>query len=72
MAADNLRVGRTVVADSVNPWPLTRDESRAVGEQMGVPVVESEVVRRRPALLLSRLSSGVFDYRNLATRLAVG
>ena len=26
VAADNLRVGRTVVADSVNPWPLTRDE----------------------------------------------
>lgn len=31
VAADNLRVGRTVVADSVNPWPLTRDEWREAG-----------------------------------------
>lgn len=44
VAADNLHVGRTVVADSVNPWPLTRDAWRAVGEQMGVRVVEVEVV----------------------------
>jgi predicted kinase len=26
VAADNLRLGRTVVADCVNPWPLTRRE----------------------------------------------
>ena len=26
VAADNLRAGQTVVADCVNPWPLTRDE----------------------------------------------
>ena len=44
VAADNLRVGRTVVADSVNPWPLTRDEWRAVAEQTGLPVLEVEVV----------------------------
>jgi predicted kinase len=44
VAADNLRAGQTVVADCVNPWPLTRDEWRAVGERAGVPVVEIEVV----------------------------
>jgi predicted kinase len=44
VAADNLRAGQTVVADCVNPWPLTRDEWRAVGEGIGVPVVEIEVV----------------------------
>jgi predicted kinase len=44
VAADNLRIGRTVVADCVNPWPLTRDEWRAVAEQSGVPVVEVEVI----------------------------
>ena len=27
---DNLRVGRSVVADCVNPWPLTRNEWQAV------------------------------------------
>jgi predicted kinase len=41
---DNLRVGRTVVADSVNPWPLTRDESRSVAARAGVRVVDVEVV----------------------------
>jgi predicted kinase len=44
VAADNLRIGRTVVADCVNPWPLTRNEWRGVGEQNGVPVVEVEVI----------------------------
>jgi hypothetical protein len=28
----------------VNPWPLTRDEWRAVAEQIGVPVMEVEIV----------------------------
>lgn len=44
VAADNLRAGLTVVADCVNPWPLTRDEWRAVAERTGVPAVEIEVV----------------------------
>jgi predicted kinase len=44
VAADNLRVGRTVVADCVNPWPLTRDEWRGVAEQAGVRVLEVEVI----------------------------
>jgi predicted kinase len=39
-----LRAGQTVVADCVNPWPLTREEWRAVAEQIGVPLVEVEVV----------------------------
>ena len=29
VAVDNLRIGSTVVADCVNPWPLTRNEWRA-------------------------------------------
>src|SRR5262245_43622655 len=44
VAADNLRAGQTVVADCVNPWPLTRDEWRGVAEQAGVSVLEVEVV----------------------------
>jgi predicted kinase len=44
VAADNLRAGQTVVADCVNPWPLTRDEWRAVAESIGIPIVEIEVV----------------------------
>lgn len=44
VAADNLRVGRTVVADCVNPWPLTRDAWRAIAEESGVRLVDVEVV----------------------------
>ena len=44
VAEDNLRLGRTVVADCVNPWPLTRDEWRSVAERAGVRAVIVEVV----------------------------
>jgi predicted kinase len=44
VAADNLGAGQAVVADCVNPWPLTRDEWRALAERMVVPVVEVEVI----------------------------
>jgi predicted kinase len=44
VAADNLRLYRTVIADCVNPWPLTRDAWRRVGEDARVPVVEIELV----------------------------
>jgi predicted kinase len=43
VAEDNLRVGQAVIADCVNPWPLTRDEWRAIAERAGVPVLEVEV-----------------------------
>jgi predicted kinase len=41
---DNLRLGRIVVADSVNPWPLTRSEWRAVAERSCVPAIDVEIV----------------------------
>jgi len=44
VAEDNLRLGRTVIADSVNPIPITRDAWRAVAERAGVPVLELEIV----------------------------
>ena len=44
VAADNLRLGMSVIADSVNPWALTRDDWRAVAERAGVRSVEVEVV----------------------------
>jgi predicted kinase len=44
VATDNLRLGRTVVADAVNPLTSTRAAWRAVGERVGVAVVEVEVV----------------------------
>jgi predicted kinase len=62
VAADNLRVGRIVIADSVNPVPLTRSAWREVAARTGVEAVEVEVVcsnseehRRR---VETRLSDG--------------
>jgi predicted kinase len=44
VAEDNLRLGRIVVADCVNPWPLTRDEWRSVANRAGVGAVDVEIV----------------------------
>ncbi len=44
LAEDNLRLGHTVLADSVNPWPGTRDAWRDVAVRCGVAVLEVEVV----------------------------
>ena len=44
VAEDNLRLGRDVIADSVNPWPLTRDAWRSVAERAGVQAIEVEIV----------------------------
>jgi predicted kinase len=44
VAEDNLQLGRNVVADCVNPWPLTRNEWLAVANRVGVPAICVEVV----------------------------
>ena len=44
VADDNLRLGRTVIGDSVNPWMLTRDAWRDVGIRADARVVEVETV----------------------------
>jgi predicted kinase len=44
IAEDNLRLGRAVIADCVNPWPLTRTEWRAVAERAGLPSLDVEIV----------------------------
>jgi len=44
VAEDNLRLGRSVVADSVNPLQITRDAWHAVARRAGVRVVDVEVV----------------------------
>jgi predicted kinase len=43
VAEDNLRLGRTVIADSVNPILLTRDAWLNVAARAGVPVLEVEI-----------------------------
>jgi predicted kinase len=44
LAEDNLALGRTVVADSVNPLPITRDGWIEVGRRTRANTLEVEVV----------------------------
>lgn len=44
IAVDNLKLGRSVVADSVNPMHITRDAWLSVAEHASVKIVEVEVI----------------------------
>ena len=43
IAAENLRLGNTVIADSVNPWELTRKAWNKVAEDIGASFINFEV-----------------------------
>lgn len=43
-AADNLALGHTVIADSVNPIEITRADWRGVAQKSGTPFMEVEIV----------------------------
>jgi predicted kinase len=61
VAADNLRVGRIVIADSVNPIQLTRDAWRSVAADAMVHALEIEVVCTDAAEHRCRLEKRVTD-----------
>jgi predicted kinase len=61
IAADNLRIGRIVIADSVNPWPLTRAEWRSVAERAGVPAIDVEIVCSDAAVHRDRVERRAAD-----------
>lgn len=44
VAEDNLRAGRTVIADCVNPWLLTRGAWRSVAARAGMAALDIEIV----------------------------
>lgn len=44
IAADNLSLGCSVVADCVNPWSSTRREWRGVAERAGAAALDVEIV----------------------------
>ncbi len=48
LALDNLRLGHWVIADSVNPVPLTRDAWHSVAQAAGAAIVEIELVCSDP------------------------
>jgi predicted kinase len=61
IAEDNLKVGRTVVADCVNPWPQTRNEWRSVADRAGVRALDVEIVCSNPHEHRRRVESRVTD-----------
>ncbi|WP_426956665.1 AAA family ATPase [Muricoccus radiodurans] len=66
VAESNLRLGVTVVADSVNPLPVTRAAWRAVARRAGVPCLEVEVVCTDPAEHRRRAETRAADIPGLA------
>lgn len=57
MARDNIRAGRTVVADAVNPVQESRDAWLAVANECGAKLVEIEVVCSDPTEHRRRVES---------------
>ncbi|WP_267554617.1 AAA family ATPase [Rhizobium rhizogenes] len=44
IAGDNLKLGRSVIADSVNPISITREAWRQVAQRAGVSAIDVEVI----------------------------
>jgi predicted kinase len=65
IAQDNLLVGRTVVADSVNPLLITRSAWLNVGQKAGVRTVEIEVICSDSREHRSRVESRLPDIPGL-------
>jgi predicted kinase len=66
LAEDNLRLGRTVIADSVNPIAITRNAWRDVAQRAGVRALEVEIFCSDAALHRHRLESRVEDIEGQA------
>jgi predicted kinase len=65
LAEDNLRLGRTVVADSVNPLAITRDAWVDVANRTGVCFVEIEVLCSDAGEHRRRVEERASDIRGL-------
>jgi len=65
VAEDNLRLGKTVVADSVNPLRLTRDAWRSVADRARAKAVEVEVTCSDPAQHRNRVETRSADIKGL-------
>ncbi|HTW35441.1 MAG TPA: AAA family ATPase [Rhizomicrobium sp.] len=65
LAENNLRLGQSVVADSVNPIAITREAWRRVAEEASASIVEIEVVCSDPALHRRRVETRTVDVPGL-------
>jgi predicted kinase len=61
LAEDNLRLGRMVIADSVNPIEISRSAWRETAARAGAEAREVEVVCSDPALHRRRVETRVSD-----------
>jgi predicted kinase len=65
VAEDNLRLGKTVVADSVNPLRLTRDAWISVADRARAKTIEIEVTCSDPAQHRNRVETRSPDIKGL-------
>lgn len=65
IAKDNLSAGNDVIADSVNPWDLTRKEWREVALSVGAKFVDVEVICSDKTEHKKRLSTRDVGIKNL-------
>lgn len=65
VAADNLRLGRDVIADCVNDWTMARDAWQAAGEQAGAQIIWLEITCGDPAEHRRRVETRVIDVPGL-------
>jgi predicted kinase len=65
VAEDNLRIGRMVIADSVNPLAITRDAWRQVAQNAGVRALEIEITCSDAAEHRRRVEQRVSDIGGL-------
>ncbi len=65
LAEDNLRIGHTVIVDSVNPIAITRNYWHANAARLAIDLVEIEVVCSDKRQHRQRVESRVSDVRGL-------
>ena len=65
VAEDNLRLGRTVIADSVNPLLLTRDAWIGVAKRAGASAIEVEIICSDPQQHRKRVETRIADIDGL-------
>ncbi|QHW30518.1 AAA family ATPase [Paenibacillus rhizovicinus] len=66
LARQNLRIGLDVIADTVNPIQITRQDWRGVAESLEVPFVEIEVICSDEHEHRHRVTTRVTDISGLA------
>jgi len=62
LAEDNLRLGRTVIADAVNPLKITRKDWRRVAERADARIIEIEIMCSDPLEHRRRIETRVVDF----------